>query len=411
MMRKLPMLILSLPKHDDAFTSTPYQLAKEFARDREVWYISHPYTLLDFVKNIRSKKAWKRFKASWVGGIVSEESSVSNLKILYLPLTLPINGLKPGRFYDFLSNLNHNSIAKVIKKLLRQQAIEDYVFVNSHDFYLGRIVDKLPKPVLNVYHCIDPIIKAYSSRHGTYLEKEAAQSSDLVIATAPFLQRKMQQYHAKSYCVPNAANFALSHQATLSETRVEPVIEKIHGPKIGYVGNIERRISFEWLTEIFSRRKEWQLIMVGPANREFVPKHFLQLPNVHMLPPVPHECLPNVLKGFDVSMIPFKKDEVSAQIYPLKLFEYMGSGKPVVTTDFNPEVLNPFLDDIYLGKDAAQLEKAIEKALNEFSEEKVERRVRVAQDNDWKARATQFSEIIDHQIDAYPNQKISPAEC
>jgi len=398
---KPPILLLALPKHDDAYTSTPYQLAKEFAKDREVWYLSHPFTWVDFLKNIRNKKIWKRCKANWSNRIITEPTSLNQLNLLYLPLILPINGLPPGKLYDFFSDINHYLVARTIQKLLRERKIKEYVLVNSHDFYLGRLIDWLPAPLLNIYHCIDPIIKTYSARHGNYLEKEAAQAADLVIATAPFLQQKMQGYNAKSYCVPNAANYNLSYQATLPVTKIHPSVEKIEGVKIGYIGNIERRIHYGWLTEIFSGRKDWQLVLVGPKDQQYIPETFMQLPNVHFISPVPHEQLPNVLKGFDVAIIPFKKDEVSAQIYPLKLFEYMGSGKPVVTTDFNPEVLQPFRDDIYLGTTVAELEAAIEDALSEEGNVCMQRRLQLAAQNDWVTRGKQFLELIDEHTYAH----------
>lgn len=405
-----PIIMLALPKHDDAYTSTPYQLAKEFAKQREVWYVSHPYTWLDFLKNIRQKKAWKRFFACWTSGIVGENVSEHQLKILYLPLVLPINSFTPGMLYDILSNVNHHWVAKTIRKLLRLQNIEEYIFINSHDFYLGRIIKKLPKTRLNVYHCIDPIVKAYSARHGHYLEKEAAQTSDLVVATAPFLQRKMKQYHRKSYCVPNAANFELSNQAARADTEIHPSIASINGVKIGYIGNIERRINYAWLTEIFSRQKDWQLIMVGPCSSQFIPDSFFQMPNVHYVLPIPHVNLPHVLKGFDVTLIPFVKDAVSAQIYPLKLFEYMGSGKPVVTTDFNPEVLEAFQQDIKIGRSADELETAIEQALSETEAGAKVRRIEVARQNDWEARAKHFSTIINEHTRDNSHQKNIPSE-
>ncbi|MEO0330263.1 MAG: glycosyltransferase [Bacteroidota bacterium] len=389
-----PLVILALPKHDDSFTSTPYQLAKELAQEREVWYVSHPYTWIDFLKNIQKKKAWKRFWAGWPFGLVVELIEQERLRILYLPLTLPINAFPPGKLYNLLSALNHYWVAGTLQRLIRRKQLTEYVFINSHDFYLGRIHRWLPRPSLYIYHCIDPIIKAYSARHGHYLEKEAASEADVVVTTSPFLERKMKQYHAKSYCVPNAANFALSHRVTLTETEPHSTVQKISGSRIGYIGNIERRINYSWLTEIFTRRVDWQLVMVGPRNDQYIPESFRQLPNVHFVPPVPHEELPKVLKAFDIALIPFTKDDVSAQIYPLKLFEYMGSGKPVVTTDFNWEVIAPFQDDIYVGTTVEELERAIENALTESGEDSAQRRIDIASQNDWAARGRQLSELI-----------------
>ena len=393
------LVILALPKHDDAFTSTPYQLATQWAQERVVWYVSHPFTWIDFLKNRQNPAVRKRWKATWAalrgtGKLVTEHDNTTGLHLLYLPLVLPINGLPPGRLYHWLSKINHRWVAATIRRLLKQESIQEYTFINSHDFYFGNIAPLLPRPAQTVYHCIDPIVKAYSARHGHALEAAAARSADLVVTTSPYLQKKMSGYHARAYCVPNAANFALSHQATRADTPVHPSVAAVPGPRIGYLGNIERRIAYDWLIDIFTQQPDWQLVMVGPRDPAFIPPEFLALPNVHLIDPVPHHQLPQVLKGFDVALIPFKKDEVSAQIYPLKLFEYMGSGRPVVTTDFNEEVIRPFQDQVYLGTTAPELGQAIQRALAETDPQLAQRRIDTSSQNDWSARAQQFIHLL-----------------
>ena len=400
-----PIVIFGLPKHDDAFTSTPYQLAQEWAKERTVWYVSHPYTWVDYWRNRSNpiaRRRWQATRALLARAAVVTANTTTELRVLYLPLVLPINGLPPGRLYRLLSKVNHWIVAKAIRRMLRQEGITDYVFINSHDFYFAHLPELLPPPRQSVYHCIDPIIKAYSARHGHYLEAQAAQAADLVVTTSPFLQRKMAAYHPRTHCVPNAANFLLSQRATWPETPIHPTVGALPGPRIGYVGNIERRIAYDWLIEIFRAQPDWQLVMVGPYDRDFVPAEFLTLPNVHLLGPVPHAQLPEVLKGFDVALIPFRKDEVSAQIYPLKLFEYLGSGKPVVTTNFNEEVIAPLRPLVACGEDMPSLRTAIQLALQDDDPSRKQARLRVAAENDWSARAQQFIHLL---TDDTPTQR------
>ena len=394
-----PLVILALPKHDDAFTSTPYQLAVEWAKAQTVWYVSHPFTWVDFLRQWRSPALRKRWRATWKlltasDHCVTEHDAATGLHLLYLPLVLPINALPPGRLYDILSKINHQLVATTIRRMLRQQGIQQYTFINSHDFYFGRITSLLPRPARSVYHCIDPIVKAYSARHGHALEAIAARSADLVVTTSPYLKSKMDDYHPRTHCVPNAANFQLSYQASFPDTPVHPSVAAVAGPKIGYVGNIERRIAYDWLMDIFGQYPDWQLVMVGPHDPAFVPSEFRALPNVHLLGPIPHHQLPQALKGFDVTLVPFKKDEVSAQIYPLKLFEYLGSGKPVVTTDFNETVIQPLRHLVHLGTTADELAQAIQDALNDTDPQRAQERMQTASHNDWSARAQQFIDLL-----------------
>jgi glycosyltransferase involved in cell wall biosynthesis len=62
-----------------------------------------------------------------------------------------------------------------------------------------------------------------------------------------------------------------------------------------------------------------------------------RLPNVKLLGRKPYESLPSYLKGFDVGIIPFKLNELTRNVNPIKLREYLSAGLPVISTDM-PEV-------------------------------------------------------------------------
>src|SRR5690606_32137824 len=98
------------------------------------------------------------------------------------------------------------------------------------------------------------------------------------------------------------------------------------------------------LQKVILKNGNKSFVFVGPVNDSYIPNEFRNLANVFFLGKVAYRDMPSVLKGFDIAMIPFKEDEVSATIFPLKLFEYLGAGKPVVSTNFN-SVLVDYTDD------------------------------------------------------------------
>jgi glycosyltransferase involved in cell wall biosynthesis len=130
-------------------------------------------------------------------------------------------------------------------------------------------------------------------------------------------------------------------------------------------------------------------------------------PNVYLPGPVPYELMPSVLKGFDVAIIPFKKDEVSNNIFPLKLFEYLGSGRPIVSTDFNTDLKDFTFDTVPYCKNAEEFTEALKITLQD-TDALQQKRLAVAADNTWEHRIIEIKELLKVNLDRkYSNKPIT----
>ncbi len=398
-MKDRDIIVLALPRFDGKYESTSFNISCELARHNHVVFVDNPFTLKDVLLNFRSaqlKKRWRKIFPFSTGLIPCEKGGIP-LNILVSPPILPINLLPKGSLYNMLSRFNHWLLARRIKKAIHYLKMKNYIYINSWNFYYPDMVQKL-KPALSVYHCVDAMIKPYSLRHGPYLEPRAIKHVDIVVSTSKALQEEKGKHNPNSYFIPNAANFAHSSKALLSETGIPDALNKVKKPVIGYFGNIERRIDYELMKQVLDARPEWTLVLVGPIDRNYFPLWFEKMKNVVVLGPQPYNQLPGFLKGFDVAIIPFKVDHVSRTIYPLKLYEYLGAGKPVVTTPFNPDVINMLESVVYVAGTAEEFETAIEKALADNSQNKIQERLAVARKNTWDARGNAFSALLEEWL-------------
>ncbi|NBW34588.1 MAG: glycosyltransferase [Cytophagia bacterium] len=383
-------LFISLPRHDADFTSTPWQLAKELATRQVVFFLDHPFTFWEAIKKSMSRAIQWRLKAYVGKDYVNKEGVV----VIAAPFVWPINFLPAGKLYQFFKKWNEKILARRVNKVTDKFSIDELIYVNSFDFYCHGVHQHLNKPLtLKIYHCIDPIIKAYSKKHGQYLEPAAARESDMVIATAPALSQRFirEGINENSFLVPNAANVDLfSSQVEKSHS----LLEGISGKVMGYLGSIERRIDYALLTQVLTLLPDWNLVLAGPVDLSYLPVHLLKHPRVHFTGAVPHQAAPTIINKFDVAIIPFLQDEVSAGIYPLKLFEYLATGKPVISTNFNPEILTELKAVLQVATTADDFANACEQLSVNNTEQQIALRKHVAANNTWTHRALQWETLV-----------------
>jgi teichuronic acid biosynthesis glycosyltransferase TuaH len=386
------IFILGIAKFDGPFESTSFTVAKYLAKENEVYYVDYPYTWKDYLmrrddlfqkrKHLFSRKS---------DGIL--DSDIAGLKIVIVPPVLSINFLKEGKLYRFLLKINERTIAHRITKAIGASRIKEAVYINSFNFHYPNL-QTLLKPKLSVYHCVDPLIVDHDRKHGLISERIVVEQSDLVICTSKQLYQEKKPLNKATFFIPNAADSIHSAKAMDPGLMMHVKMQAIPKPILGYFGNIERRIDYDLLMQVVRLNSDKSFVFAGPAVEEFIPQGLREMKNVYFLGRIPYEEMPAVIKAFDVALIPFKKDEVSSTIFPLKLFEYLGAGKAVVSTDFNLDLREFTHDEIEYCADVKTFDQAIQRALDDDKLSSRMRRVAIAAENSWDKRLLEFSNLL-----------------
>ncbi len=385
------IFIISLMKYD-GLPSTNFTIANYLAKSNKVFYIDHPFTIKDYLQKNGSDSYLKRKPkfSPFSDGIISTENP--NLKIVISPPVLPINWLPEGKLYRFLLGINESIVLSRIRKVIKANNVKDYIFINFFEFHYPTIGHKLSAS-LNAYYCVDPIVVPYDQKHGLTSERQIIEFSDLVICTSKALYEEKRRINPNTYLIPNAADTVHHMTALDNDLKLHPSLKDIPKPIVGFVGYTERRMDFNLLKEVILAQSDKSFVFAGPIAAEYTPDWFYELKNIYCLGNIPYSELPQLLKGYDLCIIPFKKDEVSSTIFPLKLFEYLGAGKSVVSTNFNPDLKYYTEDSVVYCEDAECFSKSLNELL-QVSSSKTQYNLSIAQKNTWEIRVQELLALI-----------------
>jgi glycosyltransferase involved in cell wall biosynthesis len=240
------------------------------------------------------------------------------------------------------------------------------------------LVPLLPRRAL-VYHCADDYahVQGFPSTLPR-LEEDLCRQADLVITTSETLCRDRQRFNANTHWVPNGAD--VEHFSGPAVAARE--LADVPRPIVGFVGGLSEWVDIAMIAELARRRPHWSFVLVGPAaiDTDLV----RELPNVRLIGPRPYAALPSYLAAMDVGLIPFKRNAVSYHADPIKAYEYLAAGLPVVATDL--PALRRLAHVMRLADSTEAFVAAVEQAVYEGREVgRAERQAEAAR-HSWAAR-------------------------
>lgn len=389
----LKLIIFPLAKWDSPYSSTTFSLAQEFSKCNKVIYIDAPLTLKDMVINVKRPDIRRRISRFLKGDVFQEYNN--NLTICYLPPVIPVNFLSQGWLYRSLKSFNEWVIFSYLKKKLRKMNFEKYVYINIFNpFYIhNRYLDAL----VNIYYTVDNISKSsYIDKHGVWLEKEIIKKSDFSLGTSYELVNNNKKFNPNFYYLPNAADLTV-----FDPNKSYPKPLELQGIKtkiIIFTGHLDKRNDIQLLCSVLENNRDKTLVIVGLISlKEEVLQQLRDFQNILFVAPKPIAALPAFLYHSDCAIIPFKINELTNSIYPLKINEYLAMGIPVVSTCFSEDIMQ-FNHVISLTEDPNIFCDLINSEINNDNQERRMERKNAAKNNTWERRVEQFWQITNNHL-------------
>ena len=297
---------------------------------------------------------------------------------VYSPVIVPFFDL---RGVDFI---NQVILVSSVRRLMRRLSFSRPIIWTYYPTKTAlNLIDSIDHKLL-VYDYIDAwvhnpggVAKSFASS-----EERCLMKADLVFATSERLYTRAVTYNRHTHRIAPAVN--LDHFCqSCGEGRVPPSdLSGISRPRIGYFGQIDRRLDFELLQYVAQSRPDWSLVMIGAVRTDV--SSLAALPNVYFLGIKQHQDLPRYLVELDVLTIPYLINDFTNPIYPAKIYECFAVGRPVVTTSL-PELQS--LDGlIRVAQGKADFVQHISRALLRHDEGLLQRQQELARCNSWKAR-------------------------
>src|SRR5258708_23715816 len=366
----------------------------------EDWWYHHPHSKnhlmrrfalagnkVIFVNSISMGVAWVRSK----GLVARIERKVKSCAKLARTTEEGIPVVSPGVIPFFGSRAatiaNRRLLTSQIAGLARRRGLSRPILWIAIPTAI-EVVRRLNESLV-IYHVSDKY-DANTMDHATdpafirKLHEQAIEAADLIFYSSRKLLAEATHGLERSHLLEQAVDFDHWSQISRGALRIADSVEQIPHPRLGYFGAIEPWLIDQELIKQASReRPDWNWIFIGNKSRGL---DIESLPNVHFLPPVAYQDLPNYAAGFDVCVLPWNT-AVPFTSYgsAIKVREYLASGKPVVISPL-PEY-ESMRDALRIGRSRDQFLELVSEALQEKGTETAQARQDAVRYGTWDTRA------------------------
>jgi glycosyltransferase involved in cell wall biosynthesis len=367
---------------DTELWTNQHHLMSRLARENRVLFVESLGLRRPQLAGRDLARVWRRLLRG-----LAPPRAVDGLHVLS-PLVLPLHSSRLARA------LNARLLPALVRRAARRLGLREpilWAYVPQAEVLIEAL-----DPSLVVYHCVDDIAAQERIDTASFraAEMRFAARADLVLASAPALAKRLRTISHNVLDAPNVADTKLFSSA-LQRGRLDPGMAALPAPRIVFTGAIVAiKLDFPLLVELARLRPTWSFALVGPVGPGDPRTDVSVLaaePNIHLLGHRTYGELPDVLRAADAGLIPYARNALTESIFPMKVYEYLAAGLPVIATPL-PALAG--IAEVATAPDAQGIAGLLDEALASDSLERRAERSRTAASNSWERRLEEIASAI-----------------
>jgi hypothetical protein len=243
-----------------------------------------------------------------------------------------------------------------------------------------------------VYYCVDDFAgwPGYDGATMQRMERELVPRMDVTIAASDALAEGLARLGARPQVLTHGVDLA-EWSAPAAQAGPPAELAGLAPPYVLFWGVIDRRMDVGWIRALSDRMTEGSVVLMGPM--EDPDPALARVPRVAIRPPVPFDRLPMLAASAAVLVMPYINAPVTRAMQPLKLKEYLATGRPAVVRRL--PATQAWADACDVCSDAEAFARAVSKRLSgELPRVQAEARQRLTHES-WDSKAVAFRDWID----------------
>jgi len=284
---------------------------------------------------------------------------------VYAPLVIPFR-----HDHAWVRAFNQGFLSRMIGWFMQRQVFRLPMVWTYHPYVLETLdwLNRQPGTATGplVYHCVDDLATIPGIDAKAFLQEERAllKKASAVFTTAQALYNKCSEHNSNVHNYPNVADFEHFAQAH-DDGPIPEDLASIPKPRLVYMGALsDFKVNFDLLHKVAADRPDWHIVLIGSereGQQDTALAALSSLPNVHLLGHRPYQQLPGYLRGMCVGLLPTHVNEYTRSMFPMKYFEYLAAGLPVVSTPL--AFTSHHQDGLLVAQDPSSFSAALERQL------------------------------------------------